>query len=436
MEEKRREEWKAERPDRVFALLYFMVAYGFIHTFSSFWNFERNLAVFTVLYTAVVLAYVTAKGRKPPKESWFWLLVVLALGISYAFWSILYVLQVLALFIAAAYWTLSVTGRLIDDRKTSHWIWYDLLNAGVILPFSNFTCQWRLVLGGNGEDGSEESRRDRKKELYSVILGVVLAIPALLIIIPLLSSADMGFELALGRIADYISEHLMGNFLRFLFSLPVGAYLFGLVYGGISGRNAGKYQREELAKKAEYARILPDVTVCTVLGILSFFYCLFILLQAKYLFSAFGGILPEGYVYAAYARRGFFELCMIAGFNLALLTSAGLLSEHEKERNAGLRFFNVLLSALTLILILTAMSKLVMYIDVYGLTVDRILPMVFMFWMTLVFIAFVIRQKKQFPLVRICVMAGAVFFSLLCVLPVERLVTSYNIWARAAGLIQ
>ena len=52
------------------------------------------------------------------------------------------------------------------------------------------------------------------------------------------------------------------------------------------------------------------------------------------------------------------------------------------EENKGLRILNVVLSVLTLLLIVTAMSKLVMYIDVYGLTVNRILPQTFMISMT------------------------------------------------------
>ena len=106
------------------------------------------------------------------------------------------------------------------------------------------------------------------------------------------------------------------------------------------------------------------------------------------------------------------------------------------EENKGLRILNVVLSVLTLLLIVTAMSKLVMYIDVYGLTVNRILPQTFMIWMAVVYAAMILRQRKVFPMAKICIMTGAVLFVLLCVVPVEDCVQAYNIWARNLGLIR
>ena len=90
---------------------------------------------------------------------------------------------------------------------------------------------------------------------------------------------------------------------------------------------------------------------------------------------------------------------------------------------------------LTRLLIVTAVSKMGMYIDVYGLTVLRILPLIFMLWMGVVFVCIIIRQKKEFPMVRICVMAGAVMFCLICVCPIEQWADLYNDWAFARGLI-
>ena len=66
-------------------------------------------------------------------------------------------------------------------------------------------------------------------------------------------------------------------------------------------------------------RFVPDIAVLTFGVIVSAVYLLFIGLQARYLFSAFFGILPEAYTYAQYARQGFFELCVIALLNASFL---------------------------------------------------------------------------------------------------------------------
>lgn len=61
----------ADRRDRIFALLYLLLGYGFIYAFSA-GNFGRNLALFTVFYVAAVLTYNLGKGKKLTAESAFW----------------------------------------------------------------------------------------------------------------------------------------------------------------------------------------------------------------------------------------------------------------------------------------------------------------------------------------------------------------------------
>ncbi len=419
-----------ETVDRLFAVLYFLVGYGFIFT-CSVWDFERYLAIFTICYAVAVLSYLSEKGVSFPKESWFWLGVMLAMGVFYAFWSVWGILQVLALMMVAAYWTLLTANRLLEKSVTSKWVFFDVWNALAVVPFSNFSCQIRVLLSRK-EDG--EGKR-AKGNMGAVFLGIVIALPILVIILPLLSSADAGFEHLVGNLVGYIGEHLMVTFMRIIFAIPVSFYLFGLVFGGIYGRNTDRIKTEELLETEKNMRKVPDAAICTAFLILNLVYVLFIGLQGSYLFSAFTGGLPEEFTYAEYARRGFFELCQIGAWNLILLWCAGVFSRSESREHRGVRSLMLMLSVLTLLLLATAISKMGMYISVYGLTVRRILPLTFMIWMAMVFVAVMVRQKKEYAMIRFCVMAGAVIFCVLCVFPVEHWVEVYNTWARARGFI-
>lgn len=423
---------EADRKDWLFAVIYLLMGYGFIRTFNSI-AFARCLTVFTAAYAVTVYAYLWSKGKKPTKKSCFWMAVMLGIGIPYAFWSAMPVLQVFVLIFVAAYWTLSVSGKLLEKGQTSQWVVFDLWNAVAAVPFSNFLCQLCVIVKGIQHKEKEEKRKG--KIVQGIFLGILIAVPVLMVIIPLLSSADKGFARIMMSWTKYLTDHFSFNLMQILLSLPVSAYLFGLIYGGIHERNTDRIDKEKIKEFGRECRIVPDVAIYTAEGIVSMVYFLFIFLQGTYLFSAFGGIRPAGFTYAEYARKGFFELCAVAAFNLVILLAAGMLSKTEKEKNPGLRFLNVLISVLTLLLIATAMSKMVMYIQVYGLTVKRILTVVFMLWMILVFIAEIIRQWKVFPMVRICVLTGAVLFVLLCVLPVEHWICYYNLWARSLGLI-
>lgn len=423
--------WKNGTVDRVFAVVYLLVGYSFVYLFTGALD-TWMLSAFTVFYAAVVLMYLWGKGLQPSGESWFWLAVLLAVGIPFSFWTVLYGFQILALIAVAAYWTLTASGRLLESGRTSQWVFFDGWNALAVVPFGNFTCQARVLLGDSGEAHAEKST---EKKTGAVLLGMVLAVPVLVIILPLLSSADAGFERLAGNLVLYIQRHLLCVILRMVLAVPVSLYLYGLAFGSISGRNTDRIEADRLRETGRKIRRIPDTTVCTVLALVCAVYVLFIGIQGNYLFAAFLGKLPEEFTYAEYARRGFFELCQIGVWNLIFLGCAGMFSRSEVRGHRGLGFLTVLLSVLNLLLIATAVSKMGMYIRVYGLTVMRILPMVFMIWMALVFLCVIIRQKKVFPMVRFCVMAGAVLFCVLCVFPIESWTELYNAWARMRGWI-
>lgn len=422
---------KYETIDRIFAVVYLLVGYSFVYLFTEALD-TWALSAFTVFYAVIVLLYLWGKEIQPSKESWFWLAALLAIGVPFAFWSVLQTFQILALMAVAAYWTLAASGRLLGQGRTSQWVFFDGWNALAIVPFCNFMCQAWAFMENNGETKEEEGK---KQGMGAVLLGILLAIPVLSVILPILSRADAGFERLAGNLVLYIQKHLLLVLFRLVFAIPVSLYLYGLAFGSISGRNTDRIRTEELQKTGQKIRQVPDTAVCTVLTVVCLVYMLFIGIQGNYLFAAFAGRLPQDFTYAEYARRGFFELCQIGVCNLLILGAAGLLSRSRSQEHRGLFVLTVLLSFLNLLLIATAVSKMGMYICVYGLTVRRILPMVFMIWMALVFLCLIIRQRKVFPMARFCVMAGAVLFCLLCVFPVERWTEMYNAWARLRGFI-
>ena len=118
-----------------------------------------------------------------------------------------------------------------------------------------------------------------------------------------------------------------------------------------------------------------------------------------------------------------------------MLAAANILSVKPRNRNPALRVFNILLSLITLVLIATAMSKMALYIDVFGLTILRILPSVFMIFMAIVFIGVIVMQKAGFSIVRVSLVAGAVLFTALCLVNVDGLVVRYNTDRYLAGTL-
>jgi hypothetical protein len=156
-------------------------------------------------------------------------------------------------------------------------------------------------------------------------------------------------------------------------------------------------------------------------------YVTFILSQLPYFFSAFTGERPEGWlIYSEYARQGFFELCRIAGLNLALLAIADMMCRKKRHDSKTLKILNIVLALLTLLIIATAFSKMVLYINVYGLTMRRLLPCVFMIFMAVACMALIALQRWDFSVVRVTLVSASVIFCAFCLSNPDGMVVRYN----------
>ena len=410
------EKLPGDRWDHVFAGLYVILGI-LMWNCLCMENFARGLSMFSILYIITVLAYAGLKKFSITGEKIFWTLILLGISLPYGFYSVFDFGQTLMIFLVAAYWTLVITEGLLWKGQTSSWILLDGWNGLIALPILNFLCQIRLIFQTFSE------KREEKKDWRMVLLGILISIPALLVIIPILAQADTEFRSLVDTILDALGEDFRILIWRGIVGILLGAFMFGTLYGGVYKRHV---KEEECIRFHEESgrvfRFVPDIAVLTFGIIVSAVYVLFIGLQARYLFSAFFGILPEAYTYAQYARQGFFELCVIALLNASFLIAMNGCAKTPRRKNRGLLLENGILGALTLLLLTTAASKLGMYIVAYGFTVKRCISSIFLIWLFLVFILVLIYQKKNIPLVRWSVFAGAVFFTLLCVLPVEQIV--------------
>lgn len=109
-----------------------------------------------------------------------------------------------------------------------------------------------------------------------------------------------------------------------------------------------------------------------------------------------------------------------------VLIAANLFSRKQYRESQPLKLFNALVAVITLILIAAAFSKMSLYIEVYGLSMRRLLPCFFMVFMGLVFGAVVVRQKWWFSITRLAVTAGVAMLCILCLLNPDSMVTQYN----------
>lgn len=434
MKEQPKQCFKPDANDGAFAVLVFIIGFLFVRWVLFTWQ-GWSVTVFTLGYFAAITMYFRKKGIMIQGESWFWLAVTVLTGFSYALWNNLGLepWRSLLMFFGAVYWVIITTGLPLLG-KTSDYIGLDFLNGLLVIPFKNFDCQFKsfAFLG--------RRKRAATSQAFSIALGIALAFIVAVLVLPLLIEADSG---GFAKITATFNQYLQGVgndvaelIFHIIIAIPTAAYIFGLVAGSVLKRGISAIKKDDLEKNLSSLRLLPAATVYTLLGLVCGLYLVFILSQLPYFFSAFAGERPDGWlVYSEYARRGFFELCTIAAINLSLLTAANVMGKKQRQDSPALKMFNALLAFLTVVLIATAFSKMGLYISAYGLSVRRLLPSVFLLFLAVICGGVIALQKRQFSVLRLAAVTGAVMLCLLSLLNPDGFTARYNAERYLAGTL-
>ncbi len=307
-----------------------------------------------------------------------------------------------------------------------------LLNGVLLLPLSSLLSNLPVYI----------PQKDGKKSRLLPILGwcavglVGAIIPT--VIVGVLLSYDEQFTNLLDRIFSFSSDHLFENIgdiiLACILALPLFAILFGNLQGKkkVTEENAAEAQGDDTPSRLQ---ILPKPLLAAFVTPILLLYVLFFISQWSYYVSAFTHVLPEGLTYAQYAREGFFQLCTVCVFNAILLIGLqGFMRRTPGEKGILRRILAGTISLFTLILIATALSKMVLYIGAYGMTQNRILATWMILLLAAIFILSLIHVFcKKFPLA-IAILITCVLFALILFLPnIDGMIANYNVDAYLSG---
>ena len=215
--------------------------------------------------------------------------------------------------------------------------------------------------------GGELTRRSG-----AVLAGLGNALPALVVVIPLLISSDAAFEGLIGLLPEFD-----------LFEVGATA-LCGTGFGiFLYTRPLALHGAEEELQPTREPKGLHLLTMNTALGAVCAVYLAYLFSQLAYFVGGFSGILPEGFTRAEYARRGFFEMTCLAGINLCLMTFGVSKVQHTGRAPGSTRALCLFLGLVTEFLAASSIAKMAMYIGSYGLTRLRVLTTVIMVFLAI-----------------------------------------------------
>jgi hypothetical protein len=258
----------------------------------------------------------------------------------------------------------------------------------------------------------------RNKSMLKIGLGLLLTLPLLIVVVPLLASADSVFQEQIAGWQEMFTKINLGSFLfRIIWIVIVSSYLFGYLWALLHPRVKPVKEIPDVdwgnGTVEAYRPLSLDTTVAlTILFVVNAVYLLFTIVQFSYFFAAGDGILPDGTNYAEYARRGFAELVVVTVINFNLLLGSILWVKTEGSPHLKL-FLKVMLSILvasTIVMLISAHLRLSLYEAAYGYTITRILVHAFMLFLAVLLVLSLIRVwMDRMPLLKpfICVMLFA-----------------------------
>ncbi|MDE5951461.1 MAG: DUF4173 domain-containing protein, partial [Acetatifactor sp.] len=227
-------------------------------------------------------------------------------------------------------------------------------------------------------------KRKNSKVMY-VILGMVIAFPIFMVVLPLLISADAVFRNMTEKFLEYLR---LGNILLVLF---MWTFMFLASYCIIS-----YLCKKTIKPEVKDGRRGEPVIAITIAALLTLVYLVFSVIQIVYLFVG-NMTLPSGYTYAEYAREGFFQLLAVSILNL-IFVLIGLSCFRESKVLKGIL---TVMSLCTYIMIASSAMRMIIYIRWYYLTFLRIFVLWSLAVLFLIFTGIIISViKESFPLFR------------------------------------
>lgn len=395
-----------EKPLGLSYPLYITALYFFL-----FWNINRNIE------------------KKPTLKLDFNLLLgisIMSLSLTYFFFSNP-IFAVLNFFMIPI---LLVTHTLLLTSNNWH-KWFealflaDLLYGFTYRPLKHFLKPFLLI--------TSKARSSASLSKYSVagkvLVGFIVTIPLLIVIVPLLASADDVFRYFIEQIPNLFrdfnpSRWIAQSLVVFIITCLVFSYLSSLFH-------PKTVSADKLAnlKTISPGTFLDPITVTTLLVLIDTLYVVFIAIQFSYLFGSLTDGLPTNFTYAQYARKGFFELVAVTLINLViLLGNLNFIKASGRKIDKVVRLLNTILVVSTFIMLLSAHFRMSLYEEAYGFTYLRILTHAFMGYLFVLFSLSLVKIWRQsVPLLKSFLIVSIVAYTILNYINIDKIIVKNNI---------
>ena len=365
-----------------------IATYIFGHLYASLLVIYFAFAKLAVFYIVIVEASAYFIHKEPTKESILWASLLLFQGILIGFDRSFEFEKLVFLHATVIYYTLCRFQRL-SLPNTSETILLDFFQGWIIQPFSHIFARMIHVI-------KYILTHIRSKQIKTILFSIVILIPLVLFALGQLSAIDQNFSALTNSLFRFIFHELISmNFYRIIWSIPVGAYLFGLISSCIlSEKPFISYDgcREFFLKK----KVIPLISIRITTVVLLALYLAFFIFQLSDLPTVLAA--PTAQSSCEYAVRGFWNFFRIMGLNIVLILALNFLI--RKEDTSSTKIDTYILLFTTICFNLLACLKLGLYFFTYGYTERRVIALWLLVAIFISLILMIIRMHKKFNLIQ------------------------------------
>lgn len=263
-----------------------------------------------------------------------------------------------------------LTLTLLQNVKTSG------ISTGKFFSWDSFKLAMRTVfftpfeVMGAAFSSLKSKNKGKKGAFGKALLGVLISIPAVVFLICYFSITDAVFGYYVKHFIDILNLNVFTVLFDLIGAGIISLYLFPYNFALCVGTNLTVEEKEKKKKG------LDGVYVASFLGSCTLVYLAFVAVQFGYLFNAkLPADLTSTISYSEYARKGFFELCFIifATF-LVILIAMKITKKTEKGRlPVYVKAVLTVLALSDIIFVVSAMMRVYLYVDAYGMTRARVI---------------------------------------------------------------
>ena len=306
---------------------------------------------------------------------------------------------------------LGLSGKFTADTG-SYRIMLDLIFDTLVRPFKSFSCLIGALKAGD----------KKEKKNLSALFGILLAVPVLLVVVPLLIKSDAAFEGVVRNLTRNIGDFVF----EVVITVAILPYFISYAYSKKLKNNCSDSPNKNVMRKIPYSAGVSFLSVISVV------YIVYLFSQLAYFFSAFSGVLPEGYTLtaSAFARRGFFEMFAICCINVALVSLVLMLCKRNEQGSIPLsiKLLSLFISLFDFVLLISAAAKMVMNVRQYDLSRNRALVWTFMLMIAVVLVFFTVHIfSPKVPYMRSVVIICSAIFIAMSYSDINSRIAEYNV---------